>query len=338
MRTRAVWMIRLVAVLALGLAAPASAAPYAPHDLGTLGGQQSIAYDINGGGVVVGHSTISPNGPLHATIWFQGRITDLGTFGGNTSTAYGISNNGLIAGRADTPDGLNYHAFMWDHGVMRDLGMLTGGQYSVAYAVNNGAQVVGESNLPGGQGYEYHAFVWQNGTMTDLTPASARSSARDINGTGQIVGFSSPTTNPGRFHAMLWQGGQATDLGANFAGKSYAMSINEFGRVAGYVDSGTTIRAVMWVNGQMTYLAHWAGGGNSFAYGINNAGQVVGQAINANGVPRAVLWQNGQIIDLGTLGGRAATAQTINGIGQVAGWSSYLAGTTGPLHATLWTN
>ena len=342
MKTKALWGVRCAAILGLTVAAPVAAALYTPHDLGTLGASsgQSIAYDINGTGVVVGESqTNGGSSPLHATVWYNGKITDLGTLGGAVSVAYAVSNNGLIVGYSEIPnrDNQYHHAFLWNHGAMADLGTL-GGITSVARGVNNAAQVVGESTYIG-DSYDYHAFLWQNGSLTDLTPNAARASALDINGVGQIVGYASPQLNPGRIHAMLWQNGQATDLHGSLplTVKTYAAAINEYGQIAGYVENGSLQQAVTWINGTLTYLPAWSGGGSTIAYDINNAGQIVGSATTAGGSPHAVLWQNGRIIDLGTLGGRSSRAQAINGVGQIAGWSAFLAGTTGPLHATLWT-
>ena len=46
------------------------------------------------------------------------------------------------------------------------------------------------------------------------------------------------------------------------------------------------------------------GGQNSFAFGINNLGQIVGTSELESGQSRAFLWENGEMMDLGTLGGQ----------------------------------
>jgi probable HAF family extracellular repeat protein len=78
------------------------------HDLGTLGGSQSIANDINNEGIIVGDSTIGPGGTHHAWIFQSGIIQDLNglvdtngaaLFAGNGEylvTATAINDNGLI--------------------------------------------------------------------------------------------------------------------------------------------------------------------------------------------------------------------------------------------------
>ena len=54
----------------------------------------------------------------------------------------------------------------------------------------------------------------------------------------------------------------------------------------------------------------------SAAYGLNDAGQVVGwsEAVDGN---HAFLWDDGQMIDLGS-----GTAVDINNAGQIVGWSN----------------
>ena len=58
-------------------------------DLGTLGGTQSHAMDINGLGQIVGVSSLTgkfkSDEPQHAFIWQDGVMTDLGTLGGSAS-------------------------------------------------------------------------------------------------------------------------------------------------------------------------------------------------------------------------------------------------------------
>src|SRR5260370_37084392 len=65
------------------------------------------------------------------------------------------------------------------------------------------------------------------------------------------------------------------------------------------------------------------GGNRSFAFGINNRGQIVGESITASGSGHAFLFENGAMVDLGTLpGGSFSKASGINDRGQVVGSSS----------------
>jgi probable HAF family extracellular repeat protein len=78
-------------------------------------------------------------------------------------------------------------------------------------------------------------------------------------------------------------------------------------------------------------------GGYSYAFGINNQGQVVGWSYlsGSTGPLHAVLWDNGVMTDLGTLGGNFSQAYGINDQGQIVG-SSTTAG--GAQHAVVWAN
>lgn len=76
------------------------------------------------------------------------------------------------------------------------------------------------------------------------------------------------------------------------------------------------------------------GGSSAQAYGVNDAGQVVGYATNAASQSRAFLWQNGMMSDLGTLGGVASQANGLNAAGRVVGYSRIGAGSVH--HATFW--
>jgi probable HAF family extracellular repeat protein len=69
---RALFFGAVVAAL-ITMAAPArTQAPWIPTDLGTLGGAESHALDVNDAGQVVGYSTFSGSGVFHAFLWTQG--------------------------------------------------------------------------------------------------------------------------------------------------------------------------------------------------------------------------------------------------------------------------
>ena len=283
-------------------------------DLGNLGTAQSIATAINARGQIVGQSqTSSETG--HAFFWQSGTMTDIGTLGGSWSYADGISDAGHVVGTSQTASG-DEHAFIWQNGTMRDLGTLDqrcsnsqaravntaglvvgqadggptclsrpvvwrngravelgwlaggDGRMGSAYGINDEGQIVGSSS--GSRGYD-HAFLWEDGIMHDLGTLGGRTSvAHGINEQGQVVGVSQVPS--GRRHAFLWSNGTMRDLGTltrDEAPESFAQAINDKGEVVGY-DGG---RAFIWQHGTMTDLNTAL---SSLAFGINNAGQVVG--------------------------------------------------------------
>ena len=71
-------------------------------DLGTLGGADSTAFDINDAGQVVGAAKTA-GGFHHAFIYRGGKMTDLGTLGGD-SCAYHVNSKGQAAGYCGHPE------------------------------------------------------------------------------------------------------------------------------------------------------------------------------------------------------------------------------------------
>ena len=108
---------------------------------------------------------------------------------------------------------------------MTDLGTLTGTN-SIAYGINNSAQVVGSAYLTGNTAT--HAFVWQkSGGMTDLNALLPAGSgwvltvASSINDGGQIVG--SGTIN-GQIHAFVLTPSATTNQATSFVVSSFPSS------------------------------------------------------------------------------------------------------------------
>jgi len=131
---------------------------------------------------------------IHAVLWENGTVTDLGNVGGmawNTPTS--ISSNGDVVGFAnlsgDQNAGFDPIAFLWTKiGGMQSLGALPGDTNSIAWAINNKGQIVGQS-FGGSNGSR--AFLYQNGVMIPLSAGNSKLSlvfANDINDFSEIVG------------------------------------------------------------------------------------------------------------------------------------------------------
>ena len=90
------------------------------------------------------------------------------------------------------------------------------------------------------------------------------------------------------------------------------------------------------------------GGPLSYAYAINNAGEVVGMAYTNADVQHAFLYSGRVMADLGTLGGYESVAYGINNTGQVVGYATtgeaaqhaflYCGGTMTDLNSVIDTN
>src|SRR5205807_1308588 len=114
--------------------------------------------------------------------------------------------------------------------------------------------------------------------------------------------------------------------------------INDSGQVVGYheVVSAGSRHAFFWDKGVTTDLGTLPGFVFSFAYGINNQGQVVGASDEFG---HAFLWKDGAMSDLGTLPGNTfSIASRINNIGQIIGRSGSLdsLGRITTQHAVRW--
>jgi probable HAF family extracellular repeat protein len=81
-------------------------------DLGTLGGDNSEAFDINDDGLVVGDSETT-TGDTVAFVWRADLgIRSLGTLGGANSKAFAVNAMGQIVGESETSTG-EVHATLW---------------------------------------------------------------------------------------------------------------------------------------------------------------------------------------------------------------------------------
>ena len=87
-----------------------------PHDLGTLGGDNSYARGINESGQVTGWAEISGGSTIHAFLYSAGSMTDLGALD-SYSHGVDLNNCGQVTGYAGISGGSASHAFLCPHPV-----------------------------------------------------------------------------------------------------------------------------------------------------------------------------------------------------------------------------
>ena len=247
-------------------------------DLGDLTGYQSAATALNEAGQIVGYSAVSTD-ETRGFLWDGGTTTDLGSFGGAETRAYGINEAGVVVGESEDLGGAT-HAFLWSDDKIRPLN-ITGSVRSTAYAVSDGSptRIVGSFELE--LGYPL-AFVYD--VETDelfilhklLDEHSKCSRAFDVNNRNRVVGVAGTS-------AFVWDGGSSVtylpDLGG---GASAALAINEADQIAGVAldrSDPPLWHAVMWKDGAVVDLGPPLKPGlPSAAYGLNDAGQAVGNS------------------------------------------------------------
>lgn len=297
-------------------------------------------------------------------------VDDAGGLSGAEARAYGLNAGGTVVGPAKTADD-HWHAYLADDGVAMDLAALPPME-SWANGINDDQQVVGYAAFT--EGYA-HAFRWTDanengladpGELIDLgTLSGTTSAATAINASGQVAGYSQKIISVVQLeHAFRWtdtnlnnqaDAGEMVDLGTldgQPSSTSYAYGINDAGDVVGKSKVSIHEHAFYWRDtngnnavdaGEMADLGT-LGGTESAAYGVNDAGQVVGYATNGSGEGRAFRWTDtngngqvdgGELIDLGTLGTTSA-AYAVNAAGDVVGFSLVDESGTPTPHAFLY--
>ncbi len=270
----------------------------------------------------------------------------------SSSTAYGINDSGTVVGRTYETETYNNPTY----------GALSFTNINHAYRLNSNTESaissVDDLGTLGQAAYK---------TATNTTGTNASESFA-VNASGQITGASQANVNgsavgTNNFHVFRINANETTltaadDLGAiSSNGSSYGYAINSLGQVAGdgtpAISSQTHAfrlglnETSLSANDDIGTLGSNTFQGvtynNSFGYGINNSGQVVGTSTttvsgqmhafrsSANGAPLS-------LTDLGTLPGQLSLSSTAFGIdtaGDVVGYDALsLAGN----HAFFYSN
>jgi len=286
-------------------------------DLGTLGGPNSIAYWVNNSNEASIQSDTSSNDPLGedfcgfgthliclGALWNDGTMTALPTLGGNNGVAFTLNDRGQIVGVAENqtqdsscpaPQVLDYEAVIWGPkpSEIRRLRPLAGDTVGFALGVNNRGQAVGSSGLCSntplvGLQVGPHAVLWDHGKPINLGSlgGSQINTGAAINDRGEVIG-GSDLSGDTVIHSFLWTKAKGMqDLGT-LPGDAISLGgwINNKSQVVGWsCDSDGNCRAYLWQNNVMTDLNSLIPADSKlylmFAYGITDAGDIVGQALD----------------------------------------------------------
>ena len=129
-------------------------------------------------------------------------------------------------------------------------------------------------------------------------------------------------------------GGLIADAAGNFFGMTMGDGAHNQGTVFELSNSGAavSIPGVTLINlgnlGKSGVIPY-----GTYAFGLNELGQIVGNTATSSGSSPAFLWQNGVMTNLGTLSGSDSAGLAINNAGQVVGESGTSSGSE---HAFLW--
>lgn len=124
-------------------------------NLGTLGGDNGSAHDINDGGHVTGSADLA-NGTHHAFFWGSGAMRDLAPPpipGALCSNGESINNKDDVVGNATDCHGNELAAVLWKQGIPYDLNRLiapTGMRLDTADYIDNAGEIFGAGAGPNG--------------------------------------------------------------------------------------------------------------------------------------------------------------------------------------------
>src|SRR5882757_4874213 len=261
----------------------------------------------------------------------QYQIYDIGVIdpGDDASQGFGVSRAGIAVGRSIRAGGSQ--AFTWTlNGGIVGLPNLAGRNHAVSNSANDNGVVVGTaattlfgtSRLP---------VMWQNGAVSQLPlpPGETLGDANSVNASSAAVG----SVDAGSLQrGTIYSGGSATIITQTTPTGSFfvtAFGINDSGRVVGQgIDPNNAARNVGIVYDIGQNMAFEVGAlpglNGALAFGVSNAGYVVGSSMLNQGSGMPFIWsdQGGMVaIPLAT-GTSEGSARAVNSSGWVVGTDS----------------
>jgi hypothetical protein len=258
----------------------------------------------------------------------QYQIFDIGVVqvGDSASQGFGVSPGGIAVGRSFQASGSQ--AFTWTlNGGIVGLPNLSGRSFCVSNSANDNGFVVGtgattpfgSSRLP---------VVWQNGVVSQLPLPAGQTlgDANSVNASAVAVGSVNAGTDQ---RGVIYNGGSATIITQTTATGCFfltAFGINDSGRIVGQgIDPNNAARNVGIVYDMGQNMAFEVGalpGANgALAFGVSNAGFVVGSSMQNQGSGLPFIWsdQGGMVAIPLASGTSLGEAQGVNSSGSAVG-------------------
>ncbi len=329
-----------LAVMFLIAFAGESYAAVTAKDLGTLGGNESEAFDINTGGTVVGWSEVA-NGDARAFVWTpSGGMKALPMLAGGTkSAAFHVNNSGQVVGVSNNGNGA-LRIVMWEKAngayAIRSTGIVAGymadplnsnhqdiQSYKDLASINNNGEVAAWQDTP--EVYYWKRFIVKinlqvnNGNGDGLTPIYMNDSGAIITSTRLNWCVYAKPVN-GNWVVSTWGSG---------GWYSIAGGINKNGISAIGDEVASYCNAILFDTnspdpqggggGQTLSVPSWATG--AWPNCISDSGAVAGEFETGqygSGPPRAGLWDNGTPFPFTST--VESSAHSVGNFRQAVGW------------------
>jgi probable HAF family extracellular repeat protein len=298
--------LKTVGVVACAVVACAASPIYTVTDLGSLGGSTATAFAVSANGQVAGWAVntlgdteavvyggtgpmalgagqatgINSLGQVSGTVW-SGGVAQGVIWSGGSSIDLGAGTSAAAINDAGQVAGSGSDAFLYQNGARTDLGTLPDGNWTLAEGLSAGGDVSGYGDTASG----IRGFVWTGAGLLELGTLGGNSSyGMAVDDAGLVAG--SAAVGSGYLNAASWWNGTVTDLGTLGGNNSYANGINDAGTIVGYSwttgNAGT--HAFIFLNGVMVDLNSLLAPADSgwvitAAYGINDSGQIAGEAL-----------------------------------------------------------
>jgi hypothetical protein len=156
-----------------------------------------------------------------------------------------------------------------------------GSTLSVANGINNSAQIAGYYGDANG----VHGYIDTGGVLTVLNDpkASEGTYAFGISNGGEVAGFYLDAS--GNSHGFTYKKGKYSTIDAPGASQTTAFGVNKSGALVGYYDTGSVATGFLDKGGIFTTINDPNAAPNeTFPYGINDKGVIVGLYFDNNGV------------------------------------------------------